>query len=119
MGGKKKVGGAGLRGQVAGQSAICTVGVSGSGLTYRGYDLQDLVENATFEEVAFLLLHGELPNQSELDAFIDRMVSLRHLPKELRSTLENIPKDTHPMDVMRTGCSMLGNIEPEEDFSTG
>ena len=117
MGGKKKVGGAGLRGQVAGQSAICTVGVSGSGLTYRGYDLQDLVENATFEEVAFLLLHGELPKQSELDAFIDRMVSLRHLPKELRSTLENIPKDTHPMDVMRTGCSMLGNIEPEEDFS--
>ena len=117
MGGKKKVGGAGLRGQVAGQSAICTVGVSGSGLTYRGYDLQDLVENATFEEVAFLLLHGELPKQSELDAFIDRMVSLRHLPKALRSTLENIPKDTHPMDVMRTGCSMLGNIEPEEDFS--
>ena len=117
MSGKKKVGGAGLRGQVAGQSAICTVGVSGSGLTYRGYDLQDLVENATFEEVAFLLLHGELPKQSELDAFIDRMVSLRHLPKALRSTLENIPKDTHPMDVMRTGCSMLGNIEPEEDFS--
>jgi len=117
MGGKKKVGGAGLRGQVAGQSAICTVGVSGSGLTYRGYDLQDLVENATFEEVAFLLLHGELPKQSELDAFIDRMVSLRHLPKALRSTLENIPKNTHPMDVMRTGCSMLGNIEPEEDFS--
>jgi len=117
MSGKKKVGGAGLRGQVAGQSAICTVGVSGSGLTYRGYDLQDLVENATFEEVAFLLLHGELPKQSELDAFIDRMVSLRHLPKELRSTLENIPKDTHPMDVMRTGCSMLGNIEPEEAFS--
>ena len=117
MSGKKKVGGAGLRGQVAGQSAICTVGVSGSGLTYRGYDLQDLVENATFEEVAFLLLHGELPKQSELDAFIDRMVSLRHLPKALRSTLENIPKNTHPMDVMRTGCSMLGNIEPEEDFS--
>jgi 2-methylcitrate synthase len=117
MSGKKKVGGAGLRGQVAGQSAICTVGVSGSGLTYRGYDLQDLVENATFEEVAFLLLHGELPKQSELDAFIDRMVSLRHLPKSLRLTLENIPKNTHPMDVMRTGCSMLGNIEPEEDFS--
>ena len=117
MSGKKKVGGAGLRGQVAGQSAICTVGVSGSGLTYRGYDLQDLVENATFEEVAFLLLHGELPKQSELDAFIDRMVSLRHLPNSLRLTLENIPKNTHPMDVMRTGCSMLGNIEPEEDFS--
>ena len=113
----KKLGGAGLRGQSAGETAICTVGVSGSGLTYRGYDLLDLSQNTKFEEVAYLILHGKLPTQSELDSYIDKLKSLRGLSPELKTVLENIPKDTHPMDVMRTGCSMLGNLEQEMDFS--
>ncbi|MDK8464238.1 2-methylcitrate synthase [Marinobacter sp. SS13-12] len=113
----KKLGGAGLRGQVAGVTALCTVGQSGTGLTYRGYDISDLAENAQFEEVAYLLLRGKLPNQQELDAYKQKLVSLRELPYAVKSVLEHIPKDAHPMDVMRTGCSMLGNLETETDFS--
>jgi len=113
----KKVGGAGLRGQVAGVTALCTVGQSGTGLTYRGYDISDLAENAQFEEVAYLLLRGKLPNQQELDAYKQKLVSLRELPYAVKSVLEHIPKTAHPMDVMRTGCSMLGNLETETDFS--
>lgn len=113
----KKTGGAGLRGQVAGVTALCTVGQSGTGLTYRGYDISDLAENAQFEEVAYLLLRGKLPNQQELDAYKRKLVSLRELPYAVKSVLEHIPKDAHPMDVMRTGCSMLGNLETETDFS--
>ncbi|MBD3641763.1 MAG: 2-methylcitrate synthase [Marinobacter sp.] len=113
----KKLGGAGLRGQVAGETALCTVGKTGTGLTYRGYDITDLANNAQFEEVAYLLLRGKLPNQQELDAYKKKLVSLRGLPEALKTVLEQIPKNAHPMDVMRTGCSMLGNLETEEDFS--
>ena len=105
--------GAGLRGQVAGQTSLCTVGKTGSGLTYRGYDISILAEKAKFEEVAYLLLHGELPNQEQLNNFLSKIISLRNLPQELKDTLENIPASAHPMDVLRTGCSMLGNLEPE------
>ncbi|TVT31397.1 bifunctional 2-methylcitrate synthase/citrate synthase [Marinobacter vinifirmus] len=113
----KKLGGAGLRGQVAGETALCTVGKTGTGLTYRGYDVTDLADNAQFEEVAYLLLRGKLPNQAELDAYKGKLKSLRTLPDALKLVLEQIPKDAHPMDVMRTGCSMLGNLETEQDFS--
>ena len=113
----KKLGGAGLRGQVAGETALCTVGKTGTGLTYRGYDITDLADNAQFEEVAYLLLRGKLPNQAELDAYKTKRKSLRNLPEALKLVLEQIPKDAHPMDVMRTGCSMLGNLETEQDFS--
>ena len=114
----KKLGGAGLRGQSAGETALCTVGKTGSGLTYRGYDIKDLAANAQFEEVAYLLLYGKLPNQTELDGYKARLKSMRNLPDALKTVLENIPKDAHPMDVMRTGCSMLGNLETEAtDFA--
>jgi 2-methylcitrate synthase len=113
----KKLSGAGLRGQSAGQTALCTVGKSGSGLTYCGYDVADLAENATFEEVAYLLFNGELPNQVELSSYKDTLASMRDLPQALKEVLKQIPKEAHPMDVMRTGCSFLGNIEPEVDFS--
>ncbi|MCK7550005.1 bifunctional 2-methylcitrate synthase/citrate synthase [Marinobacter goseongensis] len=113
----KQLSGAGLRGQVAGVTALCTVGKSGAGLTYRGYDIAELAENAQFEEVAYLLLRGKLPNRQELDAYKKKLQSLRGLPAALKAVLEQIPKDAHPMDVMRTGCSMLGNLETEQDFS--
>ena len=112
----KKMGGGGLRGQSAGETSICTVGVSGSGLTYRGYDVVDLAENTTFEEVAYLLLKGKLPNSQELKAYIEKLKTLRGLQPELRTALEGIPKTSHPMDVLRTGCSVLGNLEQEEGF---
>ncbi|ASI90855.1 bifunctional 2-methylcitrate synthase/citrate synthase [Vibrio mediterranei] len=111
------IGGAGLRGQSAGTTALCTVGKSGTGLTYRGYDITDLANNAQFEEVAHLLLRGHLPNQTELDEYKTILVGLRGLPEPLKKALELIPADAHPMDVMRTGCSMLGNLEQELDFS--
>ncbi len=114
---EKKLGGAGLRGQSAGETALCTVGKEGAGLTYRGYTIEDLAANAQFEEVAYMLLYGALPTQSELDAYNKKLISLRELPEDLKKTLEMIPASTHPMDVMRTGCSMLGNLEPENDFS--
>lgn len=113
----KKLTGAGLRGQVAGETALCTVGKSGSGLTYYGYDIKELAEKVSFEEVAYLLAHGELPNQTELTEYKARLKQLRGLPQALKDVLERIPADAHPMDVMRTGCSFLGNLEPEEDFS--
>jgi len=114
----KKLGGAGLRGQSAGETALCTVGKTGSGLTYRGYDIKDLAANAQFEEVAYLLLYGKLPTQAELDAYKIRLKGMRKLPDALKVVLEQIPADAHPMDVMRTGCSMLGNLETEAtDFS--
>ncbi|MBY4675236.1 bifunctional 2-methylcitrate synthase/citrate synthase [Marinobacterium arenosum] len=113
----KKLGGAGLRGQSAGETALCTVGKTGAGLTYRGYDIKELADKAQFEEVAYLLLYGKLPNQAELDAYKAKLKSLRGLPDALKLVLEQIPADAHPMDVMRTGCSMLGNLETEQDFS--
>lgn len=107
---------AGLRGQSAGETALCTVGKEGAGLTYRGYDVRDLAAKVTFEECAFLLFHGELPTRSELDAYRKRLQGMRDLPDALKTVLENIPADAHPMDVMRTGCSMLGTLETEQDF---
>jgi len=112
----KNLGGAGLRGQSAGQTALCTVGKTGTGLTYCGYDISDLAEHATFEEVAYLIFHGELPNASQLDAYRAKLGGLRGLPDALKEVLERIPASAHPMDVMRTGCSMLGNLAPEGDF---
>lgn len=112
----KPLSGAGLRGQVAGETALCTVGKTGSGLTYRGYDISELAEKAKFEEVAFLLLRGHLPTQQELNDYANKIKSLRGLPKALKEVLERIPADAHPMDVMRTGCSMLGNLETETSF---
>ncbi|EKA7391788.1 2-methylcitrate synthase [Vibrio parahaemolyticus] len=113
---KAELGGAGLRGQSAGSTALCTVGKTGTGLTYRGYDITDLANNAQFEEVAYLLLRGHLPNQQELDAYKTHLLSLRGLPTELKQALELIPASAHPMDVMRTGCSVLGNLEQEMSF---
>ncbi len=117
MANAKKAGGAGLRGQTAGETQLCTVGKEGAGLTYRGYDVDDLADNATFYETAHLILHGKLPNQAELDAYKKKINGLRALPEALKKTLEMIPRDAHPMDVLRTGCSMLGNLEGEKDFS--
>ncbi|RMF16469.1 MAG: 2-methylcitrate synthase [Gammaproteobacteria bacterium] len=113
----KKLGGAGLRGQVAGETALCTVGKEGHGLTYRGYPIEVLAEKAEFEEVAYLLLRGKLPNRQQLADFKARLKALRGLPPALKEVLERIPADAHPMDVMRTGCSVLGNLEGEKDFS--
>ena len=115
--GEKKLGGAGLRGQVAGNTALSTVGKTGKGLTYRGYAIEELAEKATFEEVAYMLLYGSLPTQPEYDTYSAKLKSFRSLPEALKEVLERIPKTAHPMDVMRTGCSMLGNLEPEGDFS--
>ncbi|MDG1875645.1 MAG: 2-methylcitrate synthase [Mariniblastus sp.] len=112
---KKKTGG--LAGVVAGETSIATVGKEGSGLNYRGYSIHDLAENAVFEEVAFLLLYGHLPVLKELDSFRSRLLSKRSLPNSLCQTLKAIPKTAHPMDVLRTGCSMLGVLEPETSFS--
>jgi len=112
----EELGGAGLRGQSAGSTALCTVGKTGTGLTYRGYDITDLANNAQFEEVAHLLLRGHLPNQKELDEYKTRLTSLRGLPAALKQALELIPASAHPMDVMRTGCSILGNLEQEMSF---
>ncbi len=112
----KPLSGAGLRGQVAGETALCTVGKTGSGLTYRGYDISELGEKAKFEEVAFLLLRGHLPTRQELVNYSIKIKSLRSLPQALKEVLERIPASAHPMDVMRTGCSMLGNLETETSF---
>jgi 2-methylcitrate synthase len=115
--GEKKLDGAGLRGQVAGKTALSTVGKEGKGLTYRGFAIEELAEKASFEEVAYMLLYGHLPNQAEYDSYSAKLKSYRALPVELKEVLERIPASAHPMDVMRTGCSMLGNLEPEGDFS--
>lgn len=107
----------GLEGIVAGQTALCTVGKEGAGLTYRGFSIDDLAEHATFEEVAFLLLYGHLPKQPELSDFQTRLISQRLLPAHLAVALEQLPKSAHPMDVLRTGTSVLGCLEPENSFA--
>ncbi|MEO1035833.1 MAG: 2-methylcitrate synthase [Pseudomonadota bacterium] len=112
----EKKGGAGLRGQIAGKSAICTVAMGHSGLTYYGYEVDDLAENCDFEEVAYLLLHGELPNSGDLATYKQTLAAARDLPAPLKEVLERIPASAHPMDVMRTGVSFLGNMETEGDF---
>lgn len=110
---KKIKKGVALAGVNAGTSSICTVGHTGNDLHYRGYDIIELAEKCSFEEVAFLLIHGALPNQMELDAYRQKLKKLRGIPDALKKVLEQIPKNAHPMDVMRTGCSMLGTLEPE------
>lgn len=117
MANAKQLTGAGLRGQIAGKTALSTVGKTGSGLTYRGYDVKDLAANCEFEEVAHLILKGELPNATELAAYKAKLKGLRSLPQALIDVLERIPATAHPMDVMRTGCSMLGNLETEHSFA--
>ncbi|MDX2345418.1 MAG: 2-methylcitrate synthase [Legionella sp.] len=107
----------GLAGVIAGQSAIATVGHAGSGLNYRGYSIDDLAAYASFEEVAFLLMRGYLPTQAELTAYTQQLIELRTLPDSLKQVLCLIPKNTHPMDVLRTATSYLGTIEPENNFS--
>lgn len=107
-----------LSGIAAGNTAICTVGRSGNDLHYRGYDIHDLATRATFEEVAHLLVYGALPSWAELNAYRTRLKRLRGLPLPVRIALEQLPAATHPMDVMRTGCSVLGTALPEhEDHS--
>ena len=117
MANAKELSGAGLRGQIAGKTALSTVGKTGSGLTYRGYDVKDLAAHCEFEEVAHLILKGELPNEAELAAYKKRLKAMRQLPQALKEVLERIPASAHPMDVMRTGCSMLGNLETEQSFA--
>ena len=114
---EKKQSTAGLRGQVAGRSAICTVAMGHSGLTYYGYEVDDLARNCEFEEVAYLLFNGELPNASQLAAYKKKLAGLRDLPFALKEVLERIPVSAHPMDVLRTGVSFLGNLEIESAFS--
>ena len=115
MSANKKVGG--LAGVSAGSTALCTVGKEGAGLTYRGYDIYDLADNAGFEEVAYLLMHGKLPTREELAAYIAKIKSMRGLPDAVKTVLEATPASAHPMDVLRTAVSVLGNVEPEGDFS--
>lgn len=112
----KVLSGAGLRGQIAGQTALCTVGKTGAGLTYRGYDVRDLAAECDFEEVAYLLYYGELPNTQQLADYKNRLKTMRDLPQALKEVLERIPASAHPMDVMRTGSSVLGTLEPELSF---
>lgn len=103
----------GLAGIVAGETAISTVGKTGVGLTYRGYDIQDLAAQASFEEVAYLMLYGELPGQKQLVSYRRELITQRHLPDVLKNILENLDGQAHPMDILRTGCSVLGVLEPE------
>ena len=104
-----------LSGTAAGNTAICTVGRSGNDLHYRGYDIHDLAEACEFEEVAHLLIHGHLPDRAALARYKAKLKSLRGLPAALRRALEALPPSTHPMDVLRTGCSVLGSLLPERE----
>ncbi|MBS1664743.1 MAG: 2-methylcitrate synthase [Bacteroidetes bacterium] len=104
-----------LSGVAAGNTALCTVGRSGNDLHYRGYDILDLAEGAEFEEVAHLLIHGELPTKTQLDAYKKKLKGLRGLPEPLKKVLQQLPGSTHPMDVLRTSASTLGCLEPEKD----
>ena len=104
-----------LSGTVAGNTAVCTVGRTGNDLHYRGYDILDFAESAEFEEIAHLLIHGTLPNKAELAAYKLKLKGMRNLPQAVKQALEAIPADAHPMDVMRTGCSVLGTCEQEPE----
>ncbi|MBS4099446.1 MAG: 2-methylcitrate synthase [Sulfuricella sp.] len=104
-----------LSGVNAGTTAVCTVGHSGNDLHYRGYDILELAEKSTFEEVSFLLIHGELPTSGELADYRAKLKALRGLPPQLKAALELLPASAHPMDVMRTACSVLGSLLPEKD----
>jgi 2-methylcitrate synthase len=102
-----------LSGVPAGNTALCTVGRSGNDLHYRGYDILDLAQHCEFEEVAYLLLYGKLPNRAELTAYKHRLRGMRSLPDNVRTALEQLPKTAHPMDVLRAGVSVLATLEPE------
>src|SRR5258706_4171371 len=104
-----------LSGVVAGNTALCTVGRTGNDLHYRGYDILDIAETCEFEEIAYLLIHGKLPNVAELAGYKSKLRSMRGLPAALKAALERIPAAAHPMDVMRTGVSVLGCTLPERD----
>jgi 2-methylcitrate synthase len=104
-----------LSGIAAGTTALCTVGRSGNDLNYRGYDILDIADHCEFEEIAFLLIHGRLPNGAELSNYKAKLLQLRGLPVVVRNILEQVPAGAHPMDVMRTGCSALGTVLPEKE----
>src|SRR5512141_2698491 len=104
-----------LSGVIAGNSAVCTVGRTGNDLHYRGYDIVELAKRSTFEEVAYLLIHGDLPTESQLKDYKKKLKQLRGIPSQVRTILENIPAAAHPMDVMRTACSALGVVLPEKE----
>ncbi|MFM7660754.1 MAG: 2-methylcitrate synthase, partial [Betaproteobacteria bacterium] len=104
-----------LSGVTAGNTALCTVGRTGNDLHYRGYDILDIAEQAEFEEVAYLLVHGKLPNHAELHGYKNKLQALRGLPAAVKTILESLPAGSHPMDVMRTGVSALGCVLPEKD----
>lgn len=107
-----------LSGVTAGNTALCTVGRNGNDLHYRGYDIHDLGTQCEYEEVAYLLIHDKLPNRTELSAYKEKLKPLRGLPTNVKQTLESIPANTHPMDVIRTGVSMMGCVLPEKDVHT-
>ncbi|MGE3679367.1 MAG: citrate/2-methylcitrate synthase, partial [Burkholderiales bacterium] len=104
-----------LSGVAAGNTALCTVGRTGNDLHYRGYDILDFADQAEFEEIAYLLVHEKLPTAAELAAYKKKLRGLRGLPGPLKAVLEQLPKTAHPMDVLRTGCSVLGTLEPEAE----
>jgi len=102
-----------LSGVPAGNTALCTVGRTGNDLHYRGYDILDIAEAAEFEEIAYLLVHGKLPNAAELAGYKRKLKSMRGIPMAVQDILESIPASTHPMDVLRTACSAMGAMLPE------
>ncbi|MEW8228711.1 MAG: 2-methylcitrate synthase [Candidatus Thiodiazotropha endolucinida] len=104
-----------LSGTAAGNTAICTVGRTGNDLHYRGYDILDFAEKAEFEEIAYLLIHGALPTPAELTAYKTKLKSMRGLPQAVKQAMEAIPASAHPMDVMRTACSVMGSCVPEKE----
>src|SRR5574344_1116979 len=104
-----------LSGVAAGSTALCTVGNTGNDLYYRGYDILEFAEKAEFEEIAYLIVHGELPNKEQLKAYKAKLRSFRDIPEGVKIALEQLPKTCHPMDVMRTGCSVLGALNQEDE----
>jgi 2-methylcitrate synthase len=104
-----------LSGTAAGNTALCTVGRTGNDLAYRGYDILDVADACEFEEIAYLLVHGKLPNKAELAGYKAKLKSLRGVPAAVKAALEQLPASAHPMDVMRTGVSVLGCVSPEKD----
>lgn len=104
-----------LSGTAAGNTALCTVGLTGNDLHYRGYDILDIADTCEFEEIAYLLVHGKLPTRSELNAYKTKLQSMRGLPLAVKNSLEQLSPSAHPMDVLRTGCSVLGAVMPEKE----
>ena len=110
--------GVGLSGITAGNTALCTVGRSGNDLHYRGYNILDVADTCEFAEIAHLLIHGHLPTRGELDDYKAKLKSMRGLPAALKTALEALPPATHPMDVLRTGVSVMGCLCPEKEDAT-